>query len=134
MKGKHFIFALIFSLLFLNLTSAQDWTMYGNSYTPMWHEEFGGNKGNLLLNYNLTISNGYNAETSATTPFQPIVLESGSANYLVFPSANYLELYDGNLNLLSEVLSGLSVGQVASMDFNRDGSSDDIYRQRCRQP
>ena len=127
MEKKFWIFGLIFSLIFLNLISAQgDWVEYGNSYSPLWHEEYGTHKGYLQTNYNSTVLNGYASTTLANTPFQPIVMFSGTSGYLIFPSANYLELYDSDLELKNEVLSGVSVGQIAVLDFSRDGISDDI--------
>lgn len=121
--------ASIFSieLMFIPFVRADgcDWTTYGNQFTPLWNEQFSpsicyGVLSNVSVNR--TISGGMAMGT------QPIVSSLGDIgrNYYILVNGNYLQVYDKDFNIVSEVLSGASLVNVDTLDFLGTGITRDI--------
>lgn len=131
-----FIISILFLLSLISLVSAQyTWKSYGNTYTPLWQEQFTGASGNMvnttIQNISTTIGLKFKTGTFVSnTGFQPIVsnfeVGLGSSQYVIFPYGDYIEIYDKDLNLVQEISSGTVISQLDIMDFEQIGRTNDI--------
>ena len=122
------IFSVIFVFLFLNSVFAHTWTQFGNDYQPLYQYQYASINGNIENNTISTIVNGYSAETTKI-PYQPLVSYLGVNNtlYLIFQNGNFLQVYDNNLDLVTEIYTlNKTLGNIAITDFDRNGVTNDI--------
>jgi hypothetical protein len=131
-KLKKFIL-IIFLFIFINIAFVNadcDWGTYGNTYSPLWNEQDSFCHGAFVnpQDNNLSIAFGN------TIGRQPIIANfyttsgnlSGVSAYLVVQNGNYLQVYDKNLALVQEILSGTPKGTPAIMDFLMSGANKSI--------
>jgi hypothetical protein len=135
MKVRNVLIFSILILFLLNFVSAQYfWRDYGGEWSPLWHIQSTG-KGRFDVGIvNISITEGYSVtEQLSGTPFQPLVSPLYNVSetdiyeaFLIFPNNDYLQVYNQNLDLLQETLSGNSISQIDVLDFDKDGYSDNI--------
>jgi len=131
MKKKTILLLNLFILIsFVNLISAQaTWTQFGNDYQPITQAQYSTFLGNInqsVASKNITTGIFLN---NSNVPYQPLISQLGNpnSNYIIFPSGNFLYVYDNSLDLILEHFIGLqSLGQIAVTDFDDDGYTDDI--------
>jgi hypothetical protein len=122
------IFSIIFVFLFLNLVSAHTWTQFGTDYQPLTQSQYSSVLGNIENNTISTITYGYDAENTAI-PYQPLASYLGEENklYLIFQNGNFLQVYDTNLDLITEIYTlNKGLGNIAVTDFDKNGVTNDI--------
>ena len=104
--------------LFITLISAQyDWRTYGNDLTISPQEQYPDAYGRFdepQSQINLTAGQSFAIKSA---PYQPLVIYNGGDSYIVLQNNNYLQIYDGNLNLRNEILTGKLVSQLDNLDF-----------------
>jgi hypothetical protein len=125
------IFIIISLIIFTSFISATcDWTDYGSQYTPLTNAQLSSgascyglfNSGNFK---NTTIVQGMT--TLAYGGTQPVVSNINSSfDYSFFSNGNYLQVYDGNLALKQEILTGLGLSNLNALDFDGDGLNNEI--------
>lgn len=124
----------------MSISAQYDWRTYGNSFTPMWNEQFTGGYGKFDVGINnISMSYGYNFDSSIvntpsylspTTSFQPLVAHFDISptqyrEYLVFTNGNYLQIYDNSLNLMQEInTGGNAVAQIDTMAWGSVSSGN----------
>lgn len=128
---KNASFVMICLIYLLGFSSATcDWSSYGNTYTPLANAQISptscygvfNSTGNI---YSINTSQGITTYSVGGT--QPLVSNIGSVSYLIVNNGNYLQLYDENLNLKQETLTGTALSNVLGFfDFNRDSKSEEI--------
>ena len=112
----------IILLMSLSFMSACDWRAYGNTYTPLWNEQLSPSSCFGVFSVaptNISVSQGMTVGT------QPLVVIFGSTNsFLFFNNGNYLQVYDKNLILQQETLTGIALANLNSLDWNNDGVNE----------
>jgi hypothetical protein len=121
---------LVLSLLCFTCVFAEyDWRTYGNGFTSLWNEQYGGATGRFNVAVNLTSSASVMSMPDSFH-YQPLTtsftLTNGSQIYLIIPNGNYIDIYDKNLNLVQEISSGTVASQLDTMDFFNKGDMNDI--------
>lgn len=132
--GKKTILILmnfLFLILSINFVNSQyDWSEYGNTFNPLWMSQFPNAFGRL--DYQLAnISMAYGMDTGVYQfPVQPLIVyintSLGLDNYLVIQNGNYLQIYNKDLNLESETLTGQLVSNLDSLFYTNDTSKRNI--------
>jgi hypothetical protein len=119
MKTKTLMILSIFFILFMInfISSTSSWSQYGYADLPIRNEQPNG-YGVLTYLKNISISQGYTADNSDIV-YQPLVFYSAVSGkyYLAIQNGNYLQIYDKNLNLITEINTGnKTFGQIAEMN------------------
>jgi hypothetical protein len=105
-------------MLSLASVVACDWGTYGNTYTPLWNSQISplqcfSQFGTTPIT--LSLAQGMTAGT------QPLIVNFQTKAFLFFNNGNYLQVYDENLILQQEALTGIALTNLDSLDFNNDG-------------
>jgi hypothetical protein len=143
-NGLVYLALVVLFLLPFTSAYATDWTMYGGDYSPLWNAQYGSIKGNFSTYTTINFSAGIVVDnpslkqgSSVSYGYQPIVWGfdapegysnlSHTSNYVVVPTTNYLQIYDKNGVVLSEILTGANVmSQIDILDYNQDGYANEI--------
>jgi hypothetical protein len=124
----------IFFLSLISVVSAGypcDWDTYGSDYILMPNYQYYSGCTSLFNQTNistLSYSDGQNYNNTRTN-YQPLVAGLGQSDepLLIFPNGNYLQLYDRNMDLVTEILIGQEANsQIDVGDLDGDGAVDDI--------
>lgn len=130
MLKRNILLICALSILFLNLVSADyDWRTFGNSYSPVWNAQFGGQYGRFDNGvFNRTVMQGYKMDNfTSAFPFQPLVsFFNASQEFIILQNDKYLQIYDSNLVLVNEVYTNTGLGQIDTLDFFNKGTDRDI--------
>jgi len=134
MKIKTILLFSIILFSLLNLVSAGfscGWDTYGSNYNLMPNYQYYNLCSSLFNQTNITtLTYGSGQSYNNTkTAFQPLVADLGQEGtpLLIFPNNNYLQLYDTNLNLVTEILIGQKANsQIDVGDLDGNGLVNDI--------
>lgn len=127
-KVKFLEVILFLSLVLPIVSSLSDWRQFGSNNNIITQSQNISSYGsfNNLIAYNM--SNGYST-TRKTLLIDSIIATLNplqQQNFLIITNDNYLQIYDKNLDLVNEILTNTSMGQIAVTDFNGDGINNDI--------
>jgi hypothetical protein len=112
----------------IGIISAYTWTQFGNDYQPLFQNQYSSITGNIENTTISTIANGYSAENTKI-PYQPLVANLGVTDtpYLILQNDNFLQIYDENLDLVTEIYTlNKTLGNIAVTDFDNNGVTNDI--------
>jgi len=118
-KGLYLYLAILvlgvfFLLSFTNVSAISSWLFYGGNNQQLNDYQSGTGLFNGSFDtQSLTV--GFNS--TAGNP-EPLITDfgGGTTSYIIFPSGNNLEVYDGNLNLMNE----FTINQVAQAPLSTD--------------
>lgn len=105
------------------LSAECQWNSFGNTFTPLWNQQLSPSTcyGRFDVgNSSISISTGMSVGT------QPLVFYVDSVAYLLFANGNYVNLYDGSLNLITQKNVGNVTTQPDILDWDADGFVNDI--------
>lgn len=134
-KKINIILGLIFLISFIFISSATalyDWSQFGNDLTKLTNAQYSNAHGRLDLTQSfLNMSFGYTTPAIPTSrmPFQPIIITTNTSvgiPLFIIQVGNYLQLYDANLNLRYEILSGALESQLDAPVFTNNQGIRDI--------
>ena len=120
MKKKALIFScILISLFLIQFSSAiADWTNFGvntrstQAQSFLFNSQFG-----VSPVITTTMANGLSTN-NANIPYQALVPTiDTNGNYLILSNGNYLQVYDKNFNLLTEKNTGISEGQLSTLNY-----------------
>ena len=110
---------------------ASQWKYWGGNTLPIWfiHGEGTGVFTNSTLT-DINTPNKYLASDNYVT-FEPIVYSPNNSitekNYMIFPNGNYLQLYNQNMLLATEINTGsYAKGQISSSTTFYSGTTSEI--------
>jgi len=124
---------LLLTLMLLPFSSAiYDWNRYGGESISMPNAQLPTISGHM--NENVTFNSvafGYGLVNGDKPRYQPIVRAFANTTAenprIIFPSGNFLYVYDDNLNLKKQFSTGgQSYGSLEVRDFDNNGNADDI--------
>jgi hypothetical protein len=139
MSKKSIIYAFaLFSLLTIFLISFASsiasepsvWQQYGGELTKITHSQNPSSYSNIDNTTSLLVTNINGMTYDTSYPTQPLVtdfLNGGFTRLVIIQNGNFLQFFDKNLILISEIdTGGVLLGQMQNGDFNNDGLSNEI--------
>ena len=132
-KNKTSVFGILLFIIILAsfFTTASTWKYWGGEINPIWFIQGEGNgviTNSSLINVNT--SSSYIASDNYVT-LEPLVYSPNTSannqNYMIFPNGNYLQLYNKDMLLSSEInTGGYAKGQISASSTFYSGTGNEI--------
>lgn len=128
-KPIYLIACILISIFLIQFSSAVlTWSDWGGENTQLTQAQFSSISSRFDEDIIITDTLGQGQSYASTRiPSQPLVATLvQDENSLILQNGNYLQIYDENLDLLAESLTGTSEGTLGSCNFDSGTISNDI--------
>jgi len=121
------LFIILAIFLISDVSAVSSWKKFGGDAIIIKQSDFIGTTSRFDLNVSSILLAVPNiVETRNLNSYQPVVATISDKNYLFLQNANYIQIYDGFLNLVGEELTGSLIGQNSLTNFDGDGINNDL--------